>query len=104
MKPRIILAGGSAFIGSMLAPRFIARGNDVVILTRTPGPRDDGAREIAWDARTIGEWQRELDGALAVINLAGRSVNCRYNATNRRAIMDSRVLSTRAIGEAIARC
>ena len=60
------------------------------------------ARCVAWDGRTVGEWAREIDGADAVINLAGRNVNCRYNAANRRAMMDSRVESTRALGEAIA--
>ena len=59
-------------------------------------------RILAWDARTIGPWARELDGAGVVVNLAGRSVNCRYTRENRRAIVDSRVESTRAIGEAIA--
>ena len=57
---------------------------------------------MAWDAETLGGWAREIDGADVVINLAGRSVNCRYNAENRREIMDSRVDSTRVVGEAIA--
>ena len=76
----------------------------MVVLTRSPKPRTDGAREVAWDARTLGEWTHELEGATAVINLTGRSVDCRYNAKNRREIMESRVNSTRVVGEAIARC
>src|SRR6185436_7616271 len=63
-----------------------------------PGP----VRSIAWDAKTVGEWAREIDGADVVVNLAGRNVNCRYTAANRQAIMDSRVESTTAIGQAIA--
>src|SRR6185295_13807079 len=101
---RIILAGGSGFLGGALAQQFRKAGCEVVILTRTPKSRTDGVREIAWDARTIGDWARELDGATAVVNLTGRSVDCRYNAKNRREIMDSRVNSTRTVGEAIARC
>jgi NAD dependent epimerase/dehydratase family enzyme len=58
---------------------------------------------VLWDGETPGDWTSEIDGADAVINLAGQSVNCRYNATNRRAITDSRVKSTRIVGEAIAR-
>jgi len=103
MKPRIILAGGSGFLGGELAKHFAALGWEVVILTRAPKSRTDGVREIAWDTRTVGDWARELDGATVVVNLTGRSVDCRYNAKNRREIMFSRVDSTRAVGEAIAR-
>ncbi|HTH46452.1 MAG TPA: TIGR01777 family oxidoreductase [Candidatus Limnocylindria bacterium] len=103
MKRRIILAGGSGFLGQLLARRFMAQGDDVVVLTRQP---QDGraAREVAWDGATFGPWAAELEGAAVVINLAGRSVDCRYHARNRRLIWDSRVNSTRVLGEAIARC
>ena len=62
------------------------------------------ARNVLWDAKTLGPWQKELEGSAAVINLCGRSVDCRYNETNRRLILESRVLSTRVLGEAISRC
>lgn len=101
---RIILAGGSGFLGGELAKHFTALGREVVILTRSPKPRPDQVREVAWDAKSLGDWARELEGATAVVNLTGRSVDCRYNATNRREIMDSRVNSTRVVGEAIAQC
>lgn len=104
MKNQIVIAGGSGFLGKALAVHFRKAGFKIVILTRSPKTRTDGVREVAWNARTIGEWARELDGATAVVNLTGRSVNCRYNAKNRREIMDSRVDSTRVVGEAIARC
>lgn len=100
---RIILAGGSGFLGGALAQHFRALDGEVVVLTRSPKSRADGVREVAWDARTPGDWTREVDGAEVVINLTGRSVNCRYNAQNRRAIIASRVDSTRVVGEAIAR-
>ncbi len=104
MKQCIILAGGSGFLGGALANHFSALNWEVIILTRSPKQRTDGVREVAWDARTLGDWIRELDGATAVVNLTGRSVDCRYNAKNRREIMESRVDSTRVVGEAIARC
>jgi uncharacterized protein (TIGR01777 family) len=104
MKQRIILAGGSGFLGGALAKHFSALGWNVVVLTRFPKSRTDGVREVGWDARTLGDWAREFDGATAVINLTGRSVDCRYNTKNRREIMDSRVDSTRVVGEAIAGC
>lgn len=101
---RIVIAGGSGFLGRVLAAHFHEYGYAITILTRSPKTPANGAREIAWDARTVGDWARELEGAKAVINLAGRSVNCRYHARNRRLIMESRINSTRAIGEAIAIC
>jgi uncharacterized protein (TIGR01777 family) len=102
-QQRLILAGGSGFLGQALAKHFQALGWEVVVLTRSPKPGRP-AREVAWDAETVGDWTRELDGATAVINLTGRSVDCRYNAYNRRLILESRVNSTRAIGQAIAQC
>ena len=103
-KQKIILAGGSGFLGGELAKHFKTLDWDVVILTRSPKSRTDGVREIAWDTKSLGDWARELDGATAVVNLTGRSVDCRYNAKNRREIMESRVNSTRVVGEAIAQC
>jgi uncharacterized protein (TIGR01777 family) len=105
MKPdKIILAGGSGFLGGELAKHFSALGWEVIILTRLPKSRIDGVREVAWDTKSIGAWANELEGATAVVNLTGRSVDCRYTAKNRREIMDSRVNSTRVVGEAIAKC
>ncbi len=97
---KIVIPGGSGQVGTILARHFHARGDDVVVLSRTPGSAP--WRVAAWDAETVGDWSKGIDGADVVINLAGRSVNCRYNAANRRQMMDSRVKSTRAVGEAIA--
>lgn len=105
MKPRrIILAGGSGFLGNALAKRFLEKQYEVIVLTRSPHERGDGAREIAWDAKSPGDWTKFVDGAEVVINLAGKSVDCRYNEANRKAIIASRVDSTRVLGEAIAKC
>ena len=98
---RVVIPGGSGQVGTVLARAFQGEGHDVVVLSRTPQARP--WRVVAWDGRTAGGWQSEVDGADAVINLAGRSVNCRYNAANRRDILQSRVESTRVVGEAIAR-
>jgi uncharacterized protein len=102
MKHRIILAGGSGFLGNALAEKFIQRGCEVIVLTRSPRGRNDGAQEIFWDAKSLGDWARLVDGAEAIINLAGKSVDCRYTEKNRKAIIASRVDSTRVLGEAIA--
>ena len=98
---KIVIPGGSGQVGSILARYFHSSGHDVVVLSRKPQAAP--WRVIPWDARTRGPWDAELNGTDVVINLAGRSVNCRYHAANRRAIIDSRVESTHVVGEAIAR-
>jgi uncharacterized protein (TIGR01777 family) len=99
-KEKIILAGGSGFLGRTLALWFAHRGVEPVILSRQ-NRAISNARVVPWDGETPGPWTAELEGARAVVNLAGRSVNCRYNARNRALIMNSRVRSTRVLGEAI---
>lgn len=101
---KVILPGGSGFLGAILAGHFERRGYDVVVLSRRPANARSSARHVLWDARTLGAWRHELEGAALVVNLAGRSVNCRYHARNRRAILSSRVESTRVVGAAIASC
>ena len=96
---KIIIPGGSGQIGTLLARAFQADAHEVVILSRNAGK--PGFKTTQWDAKNLDDWAREFEGADVVINLAGRVVNCRYNAENRRQIMDSRVNSTKAVGEAI---
>ena len=98
---RFVIPGGSGQVGTILARALHADRHDVVVLSRSPGPAP--WRTEHWDGRSIGSWAAQIDGADVVINLAGRSVNCRYTQANMNAIMDSRVDSTRAVGEAIAR-
>jgi len=102
MRNRIVVAGGSGFIGCLLTDNLVARDNDIVVLTRSPQETARSIRQVRWDGHSLGDWARELDGASALINLAGRSVNCRYNARNRREILESRVQSTKVLGDAIA--
>jgi uncharacterized protein (TIGR01777 family) len=100
-KPlRIVLAGGTGHIGRLLAERFHRQGHVVTVIARHVEPAPWPV--WLWDGRTLGEWAQSLDGSDVVINLAGRSVNCRYTAGHRREIKDSRVDSTRVIGQAIA--
>ena len=97
---KIVIAGGSGQIGLVLSRALTGDGHDVVVLSRHPTSQGKW-RSVGWDAATLGPWTTELDGADAVINLAGRSVNCRYNAGNRRQIKESRVRSAQVVGQAI---
>ena len=97
---KIVIPGGSGQVGTMLARACHARGDDVVVLSRKPMPAP--WRTAAWDAKFPGAWTSELEGADAVIHLSGRTVNCRYTPQHRREIVESRTLTTHAVGEAIA--
>lgn len=98
---KIVIPGGTGQVGTVLARAFHGDGHEVVVLGRSPEKRE--WRTAKWDGKTLGDWRSEIDGSDVVINLAGRSVNCRYNEENRRQMMDSRVDSTRIVGEAIAK-
>jgi len=102
---KIVLVGGTGFLGRTLADHFRKQNpkREIVILSRSKPKRDLGTW-VVWDGKTRGPWAKELEGAEAVINLAGRSVNCRYHRRNRAEMMDSRVDSTEVIGRAIAAC
>jgi uncharacterized protein (TIGR01777 family) len=96
---KVVIAGGSGQVGTILARAFQEASHEVVVLSRKPS--NALWRTVQWDARTMGAWAKELDGADVVINLAGYTVNCRYNPHNRQVIKTSRIESTRVIGEAV---
>jgi hypothetical protein len=98
---KIVIPGGSGQVGTILARAFHQRGDEVVVLSRTQTASVPW-RVAQWDGETLGDWTSELEAADAVINLAGQSVNCRYTETNRRILTESRVKSTRIVGQAIA--
>lgn len=111
---KIVIAGGTGFLGGYLA-RYFAAENEVVILSRNILFSTNNAygdfnnatesiehiRTVQWNGRDLGDWAKEIDGADLVINLAGKSVNCRYNDKNKKEIVDSRVFATKVIGQAI---
>jgi uncharacterized protein (TIGR01777 family) len=103
VRPRVILAGGSGFVGQSLTPRLLAGDYEVVVLTRGASSETGDIRHVQWDGKTIGPWARVVDGAQAIVNLTGRSINCRHTPENRRQIVESRVDSVRVLGQSIAR-
>lgn len=96
---KIVIAGGTGFLGEKLVQHWQSMRHDVVVLSRGGKSKTKIAN---WDGQSDGPWMKEIDGADIVVNLAGRSVNCRYTSENLKEMMDSRVLSTQAIGRAIA--
>ena len=102
--PKIIIAGGTGFLGQLLSQSFLKDGYDVVLLSRNRLSNSEYGRTVLWDAKTIDEWSAEVEGARALINLTGRSIDCRHTSSNRRKILDSRILSTRILGDAIMSC
>lgn len=100
---KIVIPGGTGQVGSVLRRALAKSGDEVTVLSRRTQTPERGVRHVLWDGRTLGDWADEIDGADVVVNLAGRSVSCRYNDGNLRQMMNSRIESTRAVGEAIAR-
>ncbi|HEX2570937.1 MAG TPA: TIGR01777 family oxidoreductase [Polyangia bacterium] len=94
-----VILGGTGQIGTVLQHDLRRLGHRVIVVSRS----GEGADAVAWDGRTVGPWAQAIDGADVVVNLAGRTVNCRYTERNLREMMTSRVDSTRVVGEAIAR-
>jgi uncharacterized protein (TIGR01777 family) len=88
-------------VGGVLRRWYAAAGHDVVVLSRRPERLEAGIRHRVWDGVSLGDWVEELDGADAVVNLAGRSVSCRDTHANQRQMLSSRVDSTRVVGRAL---
>lgn len=97
---KIVIAGGTGFLGKLLEKFFLSKECNVQILTRSPR----GNNHIFWDGETLGEWQDNLEGIDCLINLSGKSVDCRYNEVNKNEIIDSRIKSTHILHEAIEQC
>ncbi|MRG47612.1 TIGR01777 family protein [Chitinophaga sp. SYP-B3965] len=97
---KIVIAGGTGFIGESLIDHF-GSTNRIIILSRKPQPPRDHVTYAYWDGKNIGEWAQLLEGTDLLINLAGKSVNCRYTEENKAAILASRIESTQVLGEAV---
>lgn len=96
---KIVIAGGSGFLGKALTDFFSKKGEDVKVLARKPTE----AHHIFWDGKHLGEWEEVLEGIDVLINLCGKSVDCRYTEANRQAILDSRIMTTQLLQRAINR-
>lgn len=97
---KIIIAAGTGFLGKNLEKYFTEKGNEVYIVTRSPKRNN----EMYWNAKTLGEWKNILENADILINLAGKSVDCRYTEKNKKEIYSSRIDSTKVLQQAIDDC
>jgi uncharacterized protein (TIGR01777 family) len=100
---KVVIPGGTGHLGRVLGRALAGQGHEVVVLTRRETGPEPGVRHVHWDGRSAGPWTAEIDGSDVVLNLAGRSVNCRYTRANLREMTASRVDSARVVGGAIAR-
>jgi uncharacterized protein (TIGR01777 family) len=106
LQRRVVIAGGSGFLGRGLASALVDAGYAPVILSRSARPADgfpEQAIWLQWDPESLGDWMAALDGAAAVVNFVGRSVDCRKTPANKREILESRLNSCRVLGEAMRR-
>lgn len=101
MKKKIVIAGGSGFIGKAISKHFIKKGYEVIVFTRGKSCEKEGVKYEHWDGKTLGGWKDYLNDTELLVNLTGKSVNCRYTEENKRLILSSRVDSTKVLGEAI---
>ncbi|MDQ3049157.1 MAG: TIGR01777 family oxidoreductase [Bacteroidota bacterium] len=101
---KIILAGGTGFLGKAIINRFSTEGTEIIVLSRGASHKKGNVSYLQWDGASIGPWSKALDGADVLINLTGKSVDCRYTEENKKSIISSRVNSTRVLGEAISLC
>jgi len=101
---KLIIAGGTGFLGQALCRELTKEFDRIVVLSRSKHKQESNITYLTWDAETFGDWCRELEGATAVINLCGKSVDCRYTEKNKALIFSSRLNSTRLIAQAISQC
>lgn len=104
MSKKIVIAGGSGFLGECLTTHYASRGEQVIILTRAESHQTATAKYVRWDGKTRGAWADELEGCDMLINLNGKSVDCRYTEKNKTLIYATRLAATAVLGEAVLAC
>lgn len=101
---KLIITGGSGFLGTLLTDYFGNKFEEIILLSRKSAPTQKNIKTVVWDAKTLSGWEAHLERAEVLINMAGRSVDCRYNQKNKDLILNSRIDTTKIIGTAISQC
>lgn len=104
MQNKLVIAAGTGFLGQVVVNHFKDKFEEIVILTRGKSKIVDTIKYVNWNAKTFSGWENELENATVLINLAGKSVDCRYTKENKREILLSRIESTRILNEAVLNC
>ncbi len=98
---KVVLVGGSGFLGRGLRHRLVADGHQVTVIGRGSPAKHDGWQHVQWDAQSLGAWVSALEGADVVVHLAGKRVDCRPTKASIDELVASRVDTVRLVGEAI---
>nr|WP_294784718.1 TIGR01777 family oxidoreductase [uncultured Flavobacterium sp.] len=101
---KLIIAAGTGFLGQVLVNHFKNKFDEIVILTRGKSKTENGIKFVNWNAKTFSGWEKELENATVLINLVGKSVDCRYTKENKKEILWSRIKSTKILNEAVLNC
>ena len=104
MKNKLIIAAGTGFLGNVLIQHFKNKFEEIIVLTRGKSERKENVKYVNWDAKSFSGWEAALESANVIINLAGKSVDCRYTEKNKAEILASRIDSTKILNEAILQC
>lgn len=103
-QKKIVIAGGSGFLGTNISEYFVRKGFEVIILSRGKSTEHGDIKYVQWDGANVGEWQTALEQAVALINLTGKNINCVHNEENKKQILESRVNSVKALARAMKQC
>lgn len=101
---KLIIAAGTGFLGQVLINHFRNKFDEIVILTRGTTKNEDGIKYVNWNAQTFTGWEKEFEDTTVLINLTGKSVDCRYTKDNKKEILLSRIESTKILNKAILKC
>lgn len=101
---KLVIAGGTGFLGDVCVNYFREKYNEIIILSRNPKPAKKNTKYVYWDGKTLSDWKIHINNCNVLINLAGRSVDCRYNRKNKKDILSSRIDSTKVLGKAVLEC
>ncbi|MDP2160965.1 MAG: TIGR01777 family oxidoreductase [Flavobacterium sp.] len=101
---KLVIAAGTGFLGNVLINHFKNKFEEIIILTRGESKTLDTIKYVTWDAKTFSGWEKELENASILINLTGKSVDCRYTEHNKKEILNSRIDSTKILNQAVLEC
>ncbi|MET3046153.1 NAD-dependent epimerase/dehydratase family protein, partial [Flavobacterium covae] len=101
---KLVIAAGTGFLGNVIIDYFQQKCTEIIVLTRGKSRQENNIRYVHWNAKSLGGWEIELENADVLINMAGKSVDCRYNKENKKEILLSRIKSTKILNEAVLQC